>query len=51
MIYVIIGAMAFLALIMPVSIRNQTKYRQETIAKRARMLGIDLDFSETPKKQ
>jgi len=43
--YIVVGAIILIAF-MPFSIRNQTKYRQEQISKRASLLGVQLDFEE-----
>lgn len=46
--YVIIGALLIVAL-MPFSIRNQTRYRQERIKKKAALYGIDLSLEDNKK--
>lgn len=46
--YFIIGAIVLIAL-MPLAVQNQTKYRQERIAKKAASLGVVLDFAEEKK--
>lgn len=46
--YLIIGAIVLIA-VMPFSIRNRTKLKQEQISKKAALLGIDLDFGTTKK--
>lgn len=46
--YLIIGAIVLIA-VMPFSIRNRTKFKQEQISKKAALLGIDLDFGTTKK--
>ena len=46
MVYFVIGIIVIIA-VMPYSIRNLTKYRQEKICKKAKMLGIDLNFEKT----
>lgn len=43
--YSILGAVVLLAL-MPFIIRNQTKYRQKQIAKKAVSYGLNLDFAK-----
>lgn len=45
MVYVIIGALVLIAL-MPFSIRNKTKFKQEQIKKKAVHMGIDLSFTD-----
>lgn len=43
--YIVVGAIILIAFML-FSIRNQTKYRQEQISKRASLLGVQLDFEE-----
>lgn len=45
MVYIIIGALVLIAL-MPFSIRNKTKFKQEQIKKKAAHMGIDLSFTD-----
>lgn len=49
--YIIIGIIGAIVLvaIMPFSIRNRTKFRQEQISKKLALFGIDLDFGTTKK--
>lgn len=46
--YIIIGTIALVA-VMPFSIRNRTKFKQEQISKKAASFGIDLDFGTAKK--
>lgn len=45
MVYVIIGALVLIAL-MPFSVRNKTKFKQEQIENKAAHMGIDLSFTD-----
>ena len=47
--YVIISAVV-LIILMPFSIKNRTKQKQEQIKKKAAMFGVDLDFKDYGKK-
>lgn len=43
--YIIIGAILLIA-VLPFSIRNRTKNKQEQISKKAALYGIDLNFNK-----
>ena len=46
--YILIGAILLVA-VMPFSIRNRTKLKQEQVSKKAASFGIDLDFGTSKK--
>lgn len=47
MFYILVGLIVFIVML-PIILRNQTRYRKEQITKKAKTYGIDLDLTEKP---